>query len=274
MSWRFLRRRRAQQGVAAEDIDPRALERAELKKLSRLPRGSRACVRLSGIDWTITDAPGFAHMFDDYFVQEHYRFEAGTSSPFIIDCGANIGVGVRYWKHLYPGARVLAIEPDAGSFAALEANSRDLTDVTLLKKAAWTDDTPLEFSVAGNDGGHLSLLTERQNPVPVVTVDGVRVRDLINEPVHLLKLDIEGSELQVLSDCADKLSLVEKMFVEFHSFARQQQRLSDFTGIIERAGFRMYGRVEDPASQPFLNRPVFNEKDFRLNLWCYRAGPG
>jgi hypothetical protein len=39
---------------------------------------------------------------------------------------------------------------------------------------------------------------------------------------------------------------------------------------LERAGFRIHGHPEMPASQPFLSRPVFNEKDFRLNVYCFR----
>jgi FkbM family methyltransferase len=235
-----------------------------------MQRGTQASTNLRGVAWTLTDGPSFAHAFNCYFVREEYRFETAAASPLVIDCGANLGVSVRYWKHLFPAARVIALEPDEAAFTALSENCRGLEDVRLLKKAAWTEETRIGFAVAGNDGGHLALLTEREHPVPVVAVDAVRLADLITETVHLLKLDIEGAELDVLSDCASKLLMVERMFVEFHSFVRKPQMLSRLTTIIESAGFRMYGIVEEPARQPFIERPVFNEKDFRLNLWCYR----
>src|SRR5688572_3562695 len=43
------------------------------------------------------------HTYKELFEDEIYRFTAAHSSPLIIDCGANIGLSILYFKQLYPG---------------------------------------------------------------------------------------------------------------------------------------------------------------------------
>ena len=42
------------------------------------------------------------------------------------------------------------------------------------------------------------------------TVPCVRLRDLLNEEIDFLKIDIEGAEYEVLKDCADEFELCQK----------------------------------------------------------------
>jgi len=37
------------------------------------------------------------HLFYEIFVREIYAFKAQTSTPFIIDCGSNIGMSILYF---------------------------------------------------------------------------------------------------------------------------------------------------------------------------------
>ncbi|SHL96074.1 FkbM family methyltransferase [Chitinophaga sp. CF418] len=52
----------------------------------------------------------------------YYRFKADTDAPYIIDCGANIGLSILYFKWLYPKAKVLAFEPDGDNLVILQKN--------------------------------------------------------------------------------------------------------------------------------------------------------
>ena len=121
----------------------------------------------------------------------------------------------------------------------------------------------------GGLGGHLSCCCPRDD-VADVKVEMLRLRDFLAEPVDFLKLDIEGAEIDVLQDCADRLRSVDKMYLEYHSFVRQEQKLATLFGVLEGAGFRIHAHAESPAPRPFLARPVVNNKDFRLNVFCFR----
>jgi FkbM family methyltransferase len=245
-------------------------EDAELKRLRLLPKNAHTTARFFGREFKVTDAQSFAAIYDSYFTQEHYRFLPSTEAPLILDCGANVGIGVHYWKQLCPRARVIAFEPDAEAFAALSSNCAGLPDVICRPEAVWTTNGRIKFTAIGGDGGHLSEVAKQADAASDVSVQAVRLRDLFSEPVELLKLDIEGAEVDVVLDCADRLGLVRLLFVEFHSFVNKPQRLGAFLQAIEQAGFRLHGQPEMPAPQPFIDRPVYNEKDFRLNLYCFR----
>lgn len=245
-------------------------EGAELGRLAGLPKFAHTTVRLLGRELIVADAQSFLAIYWAYFGREEYKFRATCENPLILDCGANVGLGVRYWKQLYPRARVTAYEPDPESFAALQENIRDLSGVNLRPAAVWTENAPVRFAAVGADGGHLAAVSPEPHTSQEVVVTALRLRDHLVEPVKLLKLDIEGAEVDVLLDCRDRLHLVRNLFVEYHSFSGQPQRLQAFFGVIEAAGFRVHAHPDVPAPQPFLSRPVHNGKDLRMNVFCFR----
>ena len=85
--------------------------------------------------------------------------------------------------------------------------------------------------LAARDGAPSSVLAYR-------AMGPERLRNLLERKVQLLKLDIEGAELEVLRDCGARLQNVERLFVEHHSFLGRPQQLGEFFGILEAAGFR------------------------------------
>lgn len=264
MLWRAVRRLR-------HGSDPaRELVLRELRRLDGLPRYSRTRVRLGGLDWAVTDPPSFAAIYRSYFIAGSHCFRCGRPDPVVVDCGANVGIGVRYWKHLFPAATVLATEPDPESFRTLKENCGSLPGVTLLHEASWVSGGEAVFSAVGGDGGFLSSVGHSVPESARVVVPTHRLRDLLPERIDLLKLDIEGAEVDVLLDCRDRLASVDRMFVEYHSFVGKPQRFDELLGVIRGAGFRFHALPDSQATQPFVERPVFNGKDLRVNLYCFR----
>jgi hypothetical protein len=83
-----------------------------------------------------------------------------------------------------------------------------------------------------------------------MTVPSVRLRDVLErEPIDLLKLDIEGAEDAVLTDCEGVLHQVNALVLDLHEFdpaARQAPRVLE---CLSRAGF-LYA-VEDLVALPW-----------------------
>lgn len=248
----------------------RAREERALRYLQALPPMTACAVTLRGRKLVGVDGPALANLFREQFQQELLRFRAASNEPLILDCGANVGLVTLYMKSIFPAARVVAFEPDAESYVALESNCRSLDGVRTINSAVWTKNEELLFAPAGAVGGYLAHLAGGDNDGKV-RVKAERLRDYLTEGVEFLKLDIEGSEIDVLQDCSDRLHLVERMFVEFHSFEGMPQRFGTLLNIIEEAGFRVHvhGSMEEP--QPFLGVAVCNRKDLRVNLFCYRV---
>ncbi len=66
---------------------------------------------------------------------EIQRTYEACREPLIIDCGANIGASVGWFKLNYPRSRVIAVEPEANNFELLEKNAQALDNVTLIRGA-------------------------------------------------------------------------------------------------------------------------------------------
>ncbi len=51
------------------------------------------------------------HLFEENFARNEYFFETKKDHPLIVDCGANLGDTILYFKWLYPQARIISFEP-------------------------------------------------------------------------------------------------------------------------------------------------------------------
>lgn len=218
----------------------------------------------------INDPYWFIRTYEDIWVDELYRFVSGTTSPLILDCGANIGLSVIYFKYFYPRARVVAFEPDPKIFQVLKANvaSFGLLDVTLEQKALWSSEGIQLFEPDGSVGGRIAGVVRRREPIEIQTV---RLRDWLDTEVEMLKIDIEGAELEVLVDCQDQLANVNYLFVEYHSQPNEPQRLDELLLILGGAGFRYHIKDANPILHPFVEEERSPYYDLQLNIFAYRV---
>jgi len=248
-------------------------ELRELWRLRRLLPREPGTTMLLGKPLRIVAAGNFLFMRREIFLQQVYRFAPAREAPVILDCGANIGLATLYWKLRHPAARIIAFEPDPAIFEALAWNCChwDLTGVDLVNAAVWTAAGEMSFWPEGSDAGR--LLPEDCVEIPArITVNTVRLRDYLGGPVDLLKLDIEGAEMDVLQDCADTLQQVDHLFVEYHSFINRPQRLHELLQILCAAGFRYYLQPQIYFASPFVQRLNNNGMDQTINIFAYRGG--
>jgi hypothetical protein len=103
-----------------------------------------------------------------------------------------------------------------------------------------------------------------------VRIEAARLREYLDRPVELLKLDIEGAETEVLQDCADRLSAVARLYVEYHSFCGQRQLLPDLLALLRGAGFRLHVQSAGVAPQPLLEGRDYNGLDLQLHVFGVR----
>ena len=96
--------------------------------------------------------------------------------------------------------RVIAIEPSPVNIATLEelVKRRRLNNVTVLKKALWSNKDKRKFCIDDNPAGH-KLTPSGVNVVEVVvdTVDNI-LEELEIPTVNLLAGDVEGAEVEML----------------------------------------------------------------------------
>lgn len=240
----------------------------EMRRLSKLPRYCRTTTDMIGKQIEIVDNTSFFAAYEEIFEKEIYRFTSGSPTPRVIDGGANIGLGSIYFKLLFPQAKVTAFEPDREVCSVLKSNlaSFGFDDVEVREEALWSREGELSFRVDGADSGRLD--DERGDAS--VTVKATRAKDLLDERIDFLKLDIEGAELEVLEDCFDALGNVENLFVEYHSFARKSQKIDRLFQILSDAGFRTKASTPSAQDRPFVERGEYLGMDFVMNIYAFR----
>ena len=168
----------------------------------------------------------------------------------MIDCGANVGDITAPFAAL--GAVVLAYEPNDYAFAKLAERFKHTKNVRCIKAAVSTRDgkeklflhehsnqDPLKYSTGS------SLLGDKQNvnPGEFIEVDVVdlakivkRFKEDYQKNIHILKIDIEGAECELLEKFMDEglLSDIPYVFVETHE--KKIPSLKERTNrVIERA---------------------------------------
>ncbi|MCZ7592833.1 MAG: FkbM family methyltransferase [Kiritimatiellae bacterium] len=146
--------------------------------------------------------------------------------------------------------------------------SFDLRNVELHQAAVWTENGSVAFMQEGGFSGRVQA-----GSLQTVSVPSLRLRDQLADSVDFLKVDIEGAEFDVIRDCADRLSNVDRLFIEYHSEADKPQRLDEMLAIIRQAGFRYQIQEANVARKPFLARQTMMGMDLQLNLFCFRDTP-
>ena len=146
-----------------------------------------------------------------------------------IDLGANVG---EYTRRMAAGAkRVIAFEPDPWSHAALQANTAHLDNVRIEYAAAGTGDgkvllyrharfakDPAKYSESSSVIADKSNVS-REGAVEVRQVDFIRFLADLDEDIGILKIDIEGAEVELLEALFERpeiLARIAYVFAETH----------------------------------------------------------
>jgi FkbM family methyltransferase len=178
----------------------------------------------------------------EIFVNAAYAFESADPRPRIVDCGANIGMAVIFFKALRPDAEVIAFEPDPTTFGRLvrTVELNRFRNVQLENAAVGDQDGTVTFYTDASGSGGMTASIER--PLGGETrreVRSVRLSTWIQAPVDLLKLDVEGAEYDVVRDLidTDAIRWIREAVIEHHAMARLPDGASQMIKALEAAGF-------------------------------------
>jgi FkbM family methyltransferase len=240
----------------------------QVLRIQKMPRYTKGYAQVDGMQINFNDNVSFLGMLDEIFIKKNYLFNTKKKSPYILDCGANIGLGVVYFKKIFPNAVIHAFEPDEVAFDCLSWNvqANKLTNVHLYKKAVWVKNKNLEFFSDGSWGGGVF----NKKGTTKTIVEAVDIKNFLNFPIDFLKMDIEGAENDVINHAAKFIvKNVDRFFFEWHSMKNSNQKLGEFLTIFEKSGFRYHIKEAVVRTSPFLNEPS-GEMDSQLDVFVYK----
>jgi lipopolysaccharide transport system ATP-binding protein len=159
---------------------------------------------------------------------DHSVFEFLKPGDIAIDCGANVGEVTYVMAE--KGVKVYAFEPNPFAFEALQKRFKNHTNVVLINKGVWdkpgtlplylhknSDQNPEKYSVSSSLLAHKRNV-DQDNYVDVELVDLHEFIVSLGTQVALLKLDVEGAEVEILNSLIDQKSIfnIRKVLVETH----------------------------------------------------------
>jgi FkbM family methyltransferase len=214
-------------------------------------------------------------LINEILIDEDYYFETDTDSPRILDCGTNFGMAIYYFKNLFPKAKVTGFEPfpEMRKLALLNIENNNFLDVEVLPYALAETEKTAEFIVPVADSMAGSL-TERRlktgESTYSVKVQCKRLSEYLQEPVHYLKLDIEGLEDVVLNEAKNFLGNVQYIFCEYHhGLGLREKRLANILSLLNSAGFSVHVSKSWWAYNSTVKRPMnYVANPYSAVLWA------
>lgn len=193
---------------------------AQLRASKRLGR-HEIQVRVDGVRNRVAIRTADSDIYDFNHSLGPWRepLNLGFIPSVIVDAGANVGYSVLRFFLEFPAAKIIAIEPDAGNLAQLAKNCAGYESLSVEPHALWTHRAELAI-LNPEEGSNAFRVTEQQDgPITSISISDIIERHSLDR-INLLKVDIEGSEIEVFSDCGDWLPKVDALLVETHDRMR------------------------------------------------------
>jgi FkbM family methyltransferase len=168
----------------------------------------------------------------------------------VIDLGANIGLASLYFAKHYPSCRLVAVEPNPDTYRMLTTNLGELVEngrCETIKAAVWGSEKAL-VSDGSQAPEHYSAFTTKEagpEESAAETMMGLPIQSIIKNSgftkIDLLKVDIEGAEVELFKGDVEWLRSVNSIAIEFHGDSRNECK---FDEIMRHCQFQIYD--QDP----------------------------
>ncbi len=208
------------------------------------------------------------------------HLESRIAPGIVVDIGANIGWHSFHASRFPNVTAVVACEPDAQNLRLLKQGIK-ANEVANIKVVPWAigakrSRARLHRYKPSNLGRH-SLLVDHgfgAQSVPVLDLDTTLSRlGLDNEPIHLLKIDVEGYELEVIRGAAKSLKRTDMIVLEFSPDLMRPAGIpvGELISRLSQAGFTPFILRRNGKTRRTDSAQLSKIKKQIDVLWCRRA---
>jgi len=165
-------------------------------------------------------------VYEQVILRQEYDLPVQRQPSFIVDAGANIGFASVFFTNRYPNARILSLEPEKNNYEILARNVAPYPNITAVRGALWSETTDLNVidTGLGNWGFRVGAQNGSSSGTPDQTVHAMSVESILRdfgvEKIDILKIDIEGSELEIFQNADRWIDKVDSLVVELHEQLR------------------------------------------------------
>ena len=216
---------------------------APLRRINRIMAGAREQAALVGWPWAIADRVlrrlGIQEVrLSVRGLKRRVAYRVGTADiyefaqslgrgrtplalafrpEFIVDAGANVGYTALRFEMEFPGATIVALEPEPNNAAQFRKNCAGYPNIALEQKALWEKSARLKVMQT-----EVAVNSFQIGEHPNGDIEGVSVEELMQRRrlprIDLFKIDIEGTEKRLFShpNAAQWIKSVRIFLIETH----------------------------------------------------------
>jgi FkbM family methyltransferase len=142
------------------------------------------------------------------------------TGSLIVDCGANIGATAVHFALGFPGAQIVAIEPEVSNVELMQENVKDFNVICL--RAGVSSTAGVGRLVDPRAEQYAFRTTRQENVTDEPTFPFVTINDIYNKfssfkPL-IVKIDIEGAELDLFRENLEWVDATPIITVELHDW--------------------------------------------------------
>jgi len=164
--------------------------------------------------------------------KHHMKLPAfqGKKDKIVVDLGANEGYYALGMKANNPQLKIISVEPAPETFQILKKNIRGnrLKDVVLINKAVSSKNGKISFEIVPEVTaiGSLNIGLQKRSwldkkKIKKITVSSITLPELCRQlkinKIDILKIDVEGAELDILKSSRSIMKHVKKAVIEKHA---------------------------------------------------------
>jgi FkbM family methyltransferase len=204
-----------------------------------LPAKNGYIIRTKDLKFKCPLEAGFnsVFVFKEVVVSEVYErfFKTRRRWGLVIDCGAHIGFfSIKMAKK---AKKVIAIEPFDVNVSFLTENIRmnHITNISVIQKAVGSRKEKRKLFLGESyDSPSFRPLSNSYVEVEVDTLDNIcKSQDV--QRIDILKVDVEGAELEVLRGAEESLKVTRNIAMELH-YEGEGEEVKDY---LEKRGFKV-----------------------------------
>jgi FkbM family methyltransferase len=158
----------------------------------------------------------------------------------IVDLGSNIGLTLVHFRKLYPDSILSGYEMEGDNFKIAVRNCTGFGDCRIHHAAVWNKSETVNYDMDACEDAYQITENESKKKLGgnLESVQAVTMYNIIAgnhfSQIDYLKIDIEGSEKNLLSDPSpDWLQIVRQLNIEIHDVSFLKKAID----ILERYGF-------------------------------------
>lgn len=215
---------------------------------------TRKCLSRSDKDWQQTTVMGIPYFYNDRFglgsIQRVFcasqkLVDVVKKTPVVVDVGANLGQFNLFCRICLGAEKILSVEPVQTCHKLLIKNVLQPADC--YHSLITEHEQPTTLFISSDSQLSSTISPENGKKYEELKMAGTRLDHLLTraqiDHIDLLKIDTEGSEMEILRSAGDYLEKTRVIHVEMSILRKNSGNLFAIGSFLETKGFKLHDLI-------------------------------